>query len=149
MILLWDGYRGIFTVGISYYIITYMLYFRNTPRIENIAFSPLKAPIFSFINFFGFLSNNACISLSFLLSYQMLVNASFNVSHSKEVQRMAKCEFCDKGVTFGIKVSHSHRRSNRPWKPNVKRVKAMINGTPRHVYVCTRCLRSGKVTRAI
>ena len=28
---------------------------------------------------------------------------------------MAKCEFCDKGVTFGIKVSHSHRRSNRPW----------------------------------
>ena len=38
---------------------------------------------------------------------------------------MAKCEFCDKGVTFGIKVSHSHRRSNRPWKPNVKRVKAV------------------------
>ena len=68
---------------------------------------------------------------------------------SKEVQRMAKCEFCDKGVSFGIKVSHSHRRSNRPWKPNVKRVKAVINGTPRHVYVCTRCLRSGKVTRAI
>ena len=38
---------------------------------------------------------------------------------------MAKCEFCDKGVTFGIKVSHSHRRSNRMWKPNVKRVKAI------------------------
>ena len=34
---------------------------------------------------------------------------------------MAKCEFCDKGVVFGIQVSHSHRRSNRPWKPNVKR----------------------------
>ena len=58
---------------------------------------------------------------------------------------MAKCEFCDKGVAFGIRVSHSHRRSNRPWKPNVKRVKAIVNGTPRH----TRCLRSGKVTRAI
>ena len=49
---------------------------------------------------------------------------------------MAKCEFCDKGVVFGIQVSHSHRRSNRPWKP-------------KHVYVCTRCLRSGKVTRAV
>ena len=61
---------------------------------------------------------------------------------------MAKCEFCDKGVVFGIQVSHSHRRSNRPWKPNVKRVKAIVNGTPKHVYVCTRCLRSGKVTRA-
>ena len=57
---------------------------------------------------------------------------------------MAKCEFCDKGVVFGIQVSHSHRRSNRPWKPNVKRVKAIVNGTPKHVYVCTRCLRSGK-----
>ncbi len=62
---------------------------------------------------------------------------------------MAKCEFCDKGVTFGIQVSHSHRRSNRTWKPNVKRVKAIVKGTPTHVYVCTRCLRSGKVTRAV
>ena len=59
---------------------------------------------------------------------------------------MAKCEFCDKGVTFGIKVSHSHRRTNRAWKPNVKRVKAIVDGSPKHVYVCTRCLRSGKVT---
>ena len=62
---------------------------------------------------------------------------------------MAKCQFCDKGVTFGIQVSHSHRRSNRMWKPNVKRVKAIVDGSPRHVYVCTRCLRSGKVTRAV
>ena len=61
---------------------------------------------------------------------------------------MAKCEFCGKGVTFGIKVSHSHRRSNRTWKPNVKRVKAIVKGTPCHVYVCSRCLRSGKVERA-
>ena len=29
---------------------------------------------------------------------------------------MAKCEICGKGVTFGIKVSHSHRRTNRTWK---------------------------------
>ena len=66
-----------------------------------------------------------------------------------EVQLMAKCDICGKGVTFGIKVSHSHRRSNRMWKPNVKRVKAVVDGTPRHVYVCTRCLRSNKVERAI
>ena len=31
----------------------------------------------------------------------------------KEVQTMAKCEFCNKQIQFGIKVSHSHRRSNR------------------------------------
>ena len=53
---------------------------------------------------------------------------------------MAKCQFCDKGVSFGIKVSHSHRRSNRTWKPNVKRVKAIVDGKPQHVYACTRCL---------
>ena len=67
----------------------------------------------------------------------------------KEVQSMAKCDICNKEVTFGIKVSHSHRRSNRTWKPNVKRVKAIVNGTPRRINTCTRCLRSGKVTRAI
>ena len=62
---------------------------------------------------------------------------------------MAKCEFCNKEVAFGIKVSHSHRRTNRTWKPNVVKVKAIVNGTPRRVNVCTRCLRSGKVVRAI
>mgnify|MGYP002287268262 FL=1 len=34
-------------------------------------------------------------------------------------------------------------------KPNVKRVKAVVNGTPCHVYACTRCLRSNKVERAV
>ena len=62
---------------------------------------------------------------------------------------MAKCDVCGKGVTFGITVSHSHIRTNRTFKPNVKRVKALVNGTPKHVYVCTRCLRSGKVQRAV
>ena len=61
---------------------------------------------------------------------------------------MAKCEVCGKGVTFGIKVSHSHRRSNRTSKPIVMRVKAIVMGTPCHMYVCSRCLRSGKIERA-
>lgn len=60
---------------------------------------------------------------------------------------MAKCEFCGKDVSFGIKVSHSDRRSNRVWKPNVKRVRAIVDGTPRRVYACVRCLRSGRVRR--
>ena len=61
---------------------------------------------------------------------------------------MAKCEYCGKEMSFGIKVSHSHRRSNRTWKPNIKKVKAIVNGSPKRVYVCTRRLRSGKVERA-
>ena len=62
---------------------------------------------------------------------------------------MAKCQVCGKGVEFGINMSHSHIRTNRMFKPNVRRVKALVNGTPCHVYVCSRCLRSGKVTRAV
>ena len=68
---------------------------------------------------------------------------------TKEVLQMAKCDICGKGVSFGIKVSHSHRRSNRQWKANVCRVKAIVDGKPCRVHVCSRCLRSGKVTRAI
>ena len=62
---------------------------------------------------------------------------------------MAKCEICGKDVAFGIKGSHSHRRSNRTGKPNIKRVRAVVNGSNNRIYACTRCLRSGTVTRAV
>jgi large subunit ribosomal protein L28 len=45
-------------------------------------------------------------------------------------------------------VSHSNRKTNRTWKPNIRRVKAVVNGNHQSVYVCSRCLRSGKVERA-
>ncbi len=61
---------------------------------------------------------------------------------------MARCFYCDKGVLFGNNVSHSHRRSNKMYSANIKKVKAKINGTPKTVYACTRCLRSGAVERA-
>lgn len=60
-----------------------------------------------------------------------------------------KCEICGKGVVYGVHYSHSHRQSKRSFAPNIKRVKAIVNGTPKRVHVCTRCLRSGKVQRAI
>ena len=62
---------------------------------------------------------------------------------------MAKCDVCSKDVTFGNNVSHSNRKTNRAWKPNVKKVKVVENGTAKSAYVCTRCLRSNKVTRAV
>ena len=61
---------------------------------------------------------------------------------------MAKCSICDKGAHFGIKVSHSHRRSNKMWKSNIKSVRVKVNGASKRMYVCTSCLRSGKVERA-
>lgn len=67
----------------------------------------------------------------------------------KEVLQMAKCAICDKGAHFGIKVSHSHRRNNRMWKSNIKSVRVKVNGATKKMNVCTACLRSGKVERAI
>ena len=61
---------------------------------------------------------------------------------------MAKCDVCGKGVHFGNNVSHSHRRSNRMFFANVKNVKVKVNGTPKTMHVCTKCLKSGKVERA-
>ena len=61
---------------------------------------------------------------------------------------MAKCSICGKGVVFGNTVSHSHRKTNRAWKPNIRRVKAIVSGSPKTVYVCSRCLRSGQIERA-
>ena len=61
---------------------------------------------------------------------------------------MAKCEICGKGVVFGHNVSHSNRKTNRMWKPNIRKVRAVVQGTHKTVQVCSRCLRSGQVERA-
>ena len=54
---------------------------------------------------------------------------------------MAKCCICSKGVVFGQNVSHSHRKTNRTWKPNIRKVK--LEGS-KAIYVCSRCLRTMK-----
>ncbi|HOO12985.1 MAG TPA: 50S ribosomal protein L28 [Bacillota bacterium] len=59
------------------------------------------------------------------------------------------CYICNKERQAGSKVSHSNRHSNRRWNPNIKRVKALVDGSPKRIYVCTRCLRSGKVVRSV
>jgi large subunit ribosomal protein L28 len=59
------------------------------------------------------------------------------------------CDICGKGVRTGMQVSHSHIRTKRTWKPNLQRVRALVKGTPTRLKVCTRCLRSGKVQRAV
>lgn len=60
-----------------------------------------------------------------------------------------KCDICGKGKSVGMQVSHSHIRTKKSWAPNLQPVKAIVNGTPKRLRVCTRCLRSGKVQKAI
>ncbi|MGB4504932.1 MAG: 50S ribosomal protein L28 [Syntrophaceticus sp.] len=62
---------------------------------------------------------------------------------------MAKCAICGKGVHVGMQVSHSHIRNKKVWAPNLQRVKTVVNGKPVRLYVCTRCLKAGKVKRAL
>jgi large subunit ribosomal protein L28 len=59
------------------------------------------------------------------------------------------CEICGKGPQVGHNVSHAHNVTKRRWYPNLQRVKAIRNGTVQHIRVCTRCLRSGLVTKAV
>ena len=59
------------------------------------------------------------------------------------------CEVCGKGELSGNNVSHSHLKTKRSWKPNIQRVRAVVNGEIKRVNVCTRCLRSGKVERSL
>lgn len=65
---------------------------------------------------------------------------------------MAKCAICEKENRFGHQLSYSRshvsRRANRMWKTNVKSVRVKTAGGTQKMYVCTACLRSGKVERA-
>ncbi len=65
---------------------------------------------------------------------------------------MARCEICEKSINFGNKLSitrsHISKRSTRTWKPNLRTIKTMVNGEPKRVTVCAKCLRSGKIKRA-
>lgn len=61
-----------------------------------------------------------------------------------------KCEICGKGQVSGNNVSHSVRRTRRKWNANIQSVRiADENGTVRKANVCTRCIRSNKVNRAL
>ena len=58
-------------------------------------------------------------------------------------------DICGKGSMSGMNVSHSHLKTKKTWKPNIQRVRAVVDGEVKRVNVCTRCLRSGKVQRDV
>ncbi len=60
-----------------------------------------------------------------------------------------KCQICGKEKSSGFMLSHSHIRTKRSWKPNIQKIRALIDGVPQRIKVCTRCLKAGKVKRAI
>jgi len=61
---------------------------------------------------------------------------------------MKGCAICGKGIRSGHKISHAHKLSKRKWYPNIQRVKVIMGGTVKRIYVCTKCLKKGKVKKA-
>ena len=59
----------------------------------------------------------------------------------------AVCQVCGKKPSWGMSVSHSHRRTKRRWNPNIQKVRAIVNGSPRRLQVCTSCIKAGRVTK--
>jgi large subunit ribosomal protein L28 len=58
------------------------------------------------------------------------------------------CDVCGKGPQVGNNVSHANNRTKRRWQPNLRRTRIVVQpGTVRYAMVCTRCLRSGLVTK--
>ena len=62
---------------------------------------------------------------------------------ARELQDVSnRCQVCGKGVAFGHNVSHSNRKTNRRWLPNVQKTLVMVNGAQRRINACTRCIRT-------
>jgi large subunit ribosomal protein L28 len=63
---------------------------------------------------------------------------------------MAKvCDICGKKPSVGNNVSHAHNLTKRRWLPNLQTVKANVNGATKTLRVCTKCLKAGKVQKAV
>jgi len=67
-----------------------------------------------------------------------------------EVAMARVCELCGKKTTFGSNVSHAHNVTNRTWLPNLQQIRVLLeNGAAKRMRVCTRCIRSGRVRKAV
>ncbi len=63
---------------------------------------------------------------------------------------MAKqCAICAKKTVTGRSISHAHNVTSRRFRPNLQRVRAVVDGATRRIWVCTRCIRDGKVEKPV
>jgi large subunit ribosomal protein L28 len=59
------------------------------------------------------------------------------------------CELCGKGPQSGHNVSHANNKTKRVFNPNLQRVRALVDGSHKCIRVCTRCIRTGRVKKAV
>ncbi len=62
---------------------------------------------------------------------------------------MAKvCDICGKHSSVGHAISHAHNLTLRRWQPNLRHVRALVDGQVKRIRVCAKCLKAGKVLKA-
>ncbi len=66
---------------------------------------------------------------------------------TKEDAMSRVCEICGKGPMVGYNVSHAHNKTKKVWYPNLQKIRVVVNGRVKRMKVCTRCIRSGRVTK--
>lgn len=62
---------------------------------------------------------------------------------------MASCAVCGKQRVIGNNVSHANNKTKRQLMPNLQKMRVITKTGVRKVDVCTRCLRSGLVKKAV
>jgi large subunit ribosomal protein L28 len=64
-------------------------------------------------------------------------------------EKMAKvCSVCGKKPVSGNNVSHAHNKTKRRFMPNLQKIRVHSDGVNVRRYVCTRCIKSGRVQKA-
>ncbi|MFH1386930.1 MAG: 50S ribosomal protein L28 [bacterium] len=60
-----------------------------------------------------------------------------------------KCVICSKKTKMGMSVSHSNHKTKREFLPNLQKIWILLGGKKVKDYVCTKCLKAGKIKKAV
>ena len=84
-----------------------------------------------------------------VLYFSSLCEKEDRCIEKKEVFAMARvCYVTGRRTTSGNNRSHAMNKTKRTYKPNLQKVKILVDGKPKRVYVSAKALKSGKVKRA-
>ena len=70
---------------------------------------------------------------------------------------MKQCSVCGKSPQFGQDIRYSHggkwelraQKTKRRWLPNLQTARVANGGATKKVLVCVKCLKAGKIARAV
>ena len=57
------------------------------------------------------------------------------------------CDICGKRPRIGYNISHAHNKTKKRWYPNLQKVRALQDGQPKRIRVCTNCIKSGRIVK--